>query len=962
MQLPTTTSQPSVQARYKALCEAIDAAFCLIEVLFDGERAVDYRFIETNAQFESQTGLSDVIGRTASELVPDLENFWFETYGKVASSGVPARFEQGSDMLDRWFEVHAFPIGTSSPHVVAVLFTDISTRRQAAIATQESEERLNQALAAGNGIGTWDWDIPNDRVKADERFSRLYGVPAELGHKGAPLERFFGGIHSDDLPATRAAIADAMEAGGDFAAEYRLVQPDGAIRWVAAQGHCRLAGDGTPLRFPGVSFDITERKQAELRQSALLELGDAIRDLTEPDAIAYAASAILGKALQVSRVGYGIIDKTRETITVERDWNAPGITTIAGTLQFREHGSYIEDLKLGRTVAIADVDLDPRTRDNADVLKAISAASFVNMPLVEQDDFVALIYANHATPRVWNDDDLVLMREVAERVRAASERLRAEGARQASDEQFRVFAEAVPNQIWAARPDGYLYWFNQQVYRYGGLTSGALDSEHAWAGQIHPEDRPLAAERWRHALATGDVYAIEFRLRDVSGDYRWFLVRAEPVRADDGTILRWVGTNTDIDDSRRQTAQLAQWNETLEEQVAERTRELMQAEEALRQSQKMEAVGQLTGGIAHDFNNLLTGITGSLELLGIRIAQGRLNDVERYSLAAQGAAKRAAALTHRLLAFSRRQTLDPKPTDVNRLVSGLEDLVRRTVGPEVEVEVVEAVGLWATLVDPNQLENALLNLCINARDAMPEGGRLTIETANRWIDVRTARERDLEPGQYVSLCVSDTGTGMAPDVIAKAFDPFFTTKPLGLGTGLGLSMIYGFARQSGGQVRIYSEVGNGSNICIYLPRHFGAAEDAGVQAELADAPRALDGETVLVVDDEPTVRMLVIEVLEELGYAAIEAADGAAGLKLLQSAARIDLLVTDVGLPGGMNGRQMADAARIGRPDLKILFITGYAENAVVGNGFLDPGMHVMTKPFAMEALAGRIKALITAE
>ncbi len=961
MHRPTTQpdSPNPAQERYDALFEAIDAGVCIIEMVFDGEHAVDYRFVEVNPQFESQTGLVDAVGRTASELVPDLEPFWFDAYGKVALTGESARFDHGSDAMDRWFDVHAFPVGTGTPRLVAVLFTDISAHRRAAIATQESEERLNQALAAGNGIGTWDWDIPNDRVKADERFSRLYGVPADLGRKGAPLERFFGGIHPDDLPATRAAIADALEGGGDFAAEYRLVQPDGAIRWVAAQGHCRLAADGTPLRFPGVSFDITKRKQADLRQSALLDLSDAIRDLTDPDAIAYAASAILGRTLQVSRVGYGIIDKTRETITVERDWNAPGITTLAGTLQFRDHGSYIEDLKAGRTVAIANVDLDPRTRDTADVLKAISAASFVNMPLVEQDDFVALLYANHATPRVWSEDDLVLMREVAERVRTASERLRAEEAKRASDEQFRVFAEAVPNQIWAARPDGYLYWFNQQVYTYNGLEPGALDGTEIWGSMVHPDDLDLAAERWQHALSTGEPYSVEFRLRGANGDYRWFLVRAEPVHGDDGEILRWVGTNTDIDDSRRQTAQLAQWNETLEEQVATRTRELMQVEEALRQSQKMEAVGQLTGGIAHDFNNLLTGITGSLELLGIRIAQGRLNDVERYSLAAQGAAKRAAALTHRLLAFSRRQTLDPKPTDVNRLVSGLEDLVRRTVGPEVEVEVVESVGLWATLVDPNQLENAILNMCINARDAMPEGGRLTIETANRWIDARTARERDLDAGQYVSLCVSDTGTGMTPDVIAKAFDPFFTTKPLGLGTGLGLSMIYGFARQSGGQVRIYSEVGEGTNVCVYLPRHFGAAEEAPPEVELSDAPRAQAGETVVVVDDEPTVRMLVVEVLEELGYAAVEAADGAAGLKLLQSDMRVDLLVTDVGLPGGMNGRQMADAARIGRPDLKILFITGYAENAVVGNGQLDPGMHVMTKPFAMEALAGRIKELI---
>jgi len=387
----------------------------------------------------------------------------------------------------------------------------------------------------------------------------------------------------------------------------------------------------------------------------------------------------------------------------------------------------------------------------------------------------------------------------------------------------------------------------------------------------------------------------------------------------------------------------------------------MRAEEQLRQSQKMEAVGQLTGGLAHDFNNLLTGITGSLELLTARLGQGRFGELERYAGAAQGAAKRAAALTHRLLAFSRRQTLDPRPTDVNRLVAGMEELVRRTMGPSVAVEVVGAAGLWPTLVDPPQLESALLNLCINARDAMPSGGRLTIETANRWLDHRLARWRDLEPGQYISLCVSDTGTGMTPEVVAKAFDPFFTTKPLGQGTGLGLSMIYGFVRQSGGQARIYSEPGRGTMVCLYLPRHLGSVDAAEATPELADAPRADHGQTVLVVDDEPTVRMLVTEVLEELGYGAIEAADGASGLRILQSDARIDLLVTDVGLPGGINGRQMADAGRISRPGLKVLFITGFAENAVVGDGHLEPGMHVMTKPFALEALAGRIRDLITA-
>ena len=408
-------------------------------------------------------------------------------------------------------------------------------------------------------------------------------------------------------------------------------------------------------------------------------------------------------------------------------------------------------------------------------------------------------------------------------------------------------------------------------------------------------------------------------------------------------------------------------NATLEERVTERTRQLhaemeerQNAEAALAQAQKMEAIGQLTGGIAHDFNNLLTGISGSLELLNARITQGRVNELNRYITAAQGAAKRAAALTHRLLAFARRQTLDPKPTNINRLILDMEDLIRRTMGPAIEIEVVGAAGLWTTLIDPNQLESALLNLCINARDAMPNGGRVTIETANKWLDGRTGRERGLTPGQYLSLCVTDTGTGMTPEVIKRAFDPFYTTKPIGQGTGLGLSMVYGFARQSGGQMRIYSEVGQGTTMCLYLPRHRGEAKDSEVSPEPAEAPsRCEAGETVLVVDDEPTVRMLVTEVLEDLGYTTIEAADGPSGLQILNSDVRIDLLLTDVGLPGGMNGRQLADAGRVVRPKLKVLFITGYAENAVVGNGHLEPGMHVMTKPFDIEVLASRIQECI---
>ncbi|HSH77031.1 MAG TPA: PAS domain S-box protein [Herpetosiphonaceae bacterium] len=401
-------------------------------------------------------------------------------------------------------------------------------------------------------------------------------------------------------------------------------------------------------------------------------------------------------------------------------------------------------------------------------------------------------------------------------------------------------------------------------------------------------------------------------------------------------------------------------NETLERRVAERTADLESAHEQLRQAQKMEAVGQLTGGIAHDFNNLLTGVIGSLDMMQRRLAKGETDRIERYATTAMTSANRAAALTHRLLAFSRRQPLDPKPVNANRLITGMEELLRRTIGESVRLEIVTAGGLWQTLCDPHQLESAVLNLAINARDAMPEGGKLTIETCNAHLDeAYAAKSREVRPGQYVCICVTDTGTGMTKETIEKAFEPFFTTKPIGQGTGLGLSMIYGFARQSEGYAKIYSEVDHGTTVKLYLPRYYGEGEDAEeASARLSEDQHAESGEVVLVVEDETAVRDLVVDVLQELGYRAIEASDGPSGLKLLQSDVRVDLLVTDVGLPG-LNGRQLADAARHHRPDLKVLFMTGYAENATLANGFLDPGMQMITKPFAIEALATRIRDII---
>ncbi|MET0962842.1 MAG: PAS domain-containing protein [Noviherbaspirillum sp.] len=669
----------------------------------------------------------------------------------------------------------------------------------------------------------------------------------------------------------------------------------------------------------------------------------------------------------------------------------------------------------------------------------------------------------------WNADGrLVSMGGVVQDV---TERHVAEIQLRNSEEKFRTFAQALPNHLWSALPDGHLDWFNQQVLAYAGIGQEALAGA-GWLSIVHPDDAERASAAWRDALAAEALYEIEFRVRRHDGAYRWFLARALPMRDADGVLTHWLGTNTDMEDQRAAREILMSTNAELaqrvEEQALERERiwnlsqdllvvvgadgyfrnvnpawtrilgfrpeevigkhvddliypadreatiealdraahdtlnqfenrylhkdgsfrwfswsashdsngvvyangrhitaekeaaiALARTEEALRHAQKMDAVGQLTGGIAHDFNNLLQGITGSLELLRLRIATGRHEDVDRFVTGAINSANRAAALTHRLLAFSRRQPLDPKAVKVNPLVASMEDLLRRTLGERIRIELVLAGGLWPTLCDPNQLENAILNLCINARDAMPDGGKLTIETGNAHLDDRYAASvRGLAPGQYASICVTDTGSGMARDVIDRAFEPFFTTKPLGQGTGLGLSMIYGFAQQSEGHVRIYSEVGHGTTVKLYLPRFRGAlpAEDeAPYPGQTHLSP---DRETVLVVEDEVVVRSLIVDVLVELGYRALQAEDGPSGLAILQSRAKVDLLVTDIGLPG-LNGRQLADAGRLLRPGLKVLFMTGYAENAAFANGFLEHGMEMITKPFAMDRLAARLREMV---
>jgi PAS domain S-box-containing protein len=414
----------------------------------------------------------------------------------------------------------------------------------------------------------------------------------------------------------------------------------------------------------------------------------------------------------------------------------------------------------------------------------------------------------------------------------------------------------------------------------------------------------------------------------------------------------------ELEERKRAEEALRQFNLSLEHQIADRTERLRVNEEALRQSQKMEVVGQLTGGVAHDFNNLLQIIMGNLDTARRGMTDTSPRIVRAMDNAANGA-RRAASLTRRLLAFSRRQPLNPKPVDVNALVSGMSDLLHRTLGEDTEVLTVQGAGLWRVEADATELESAILNLALNARDAMPAGGRLTIESANADIDRSyTLLHAEVVPGQYVVISVSDTGTGMTEDAVSRAFEPFFTTKPVGEGTGLGLSQVYGFVKQSGGHVKIYSEVGQGTSVKIYLPR---LKEVIRIETpdEVVSAPEAAEEETILVLEDDDDVRAYSVEILRELGYRVIEAHDGPSALRLLERQFRLDLLFTDVVLPGGMTGAQVAAKAREAMPDLKVLFTTGYARNAIVHHGRLDPGVQLITKPFSMSDLATRVRDVL---
>lgn len=845
----------------------------------------------------------------------------------------------------KWWDVQVTPIfdEAGQPRRILSVSRDITQAKlnELALAEKEANYRaLYNAIAIGFCIVEVrcnDQGAPEDYcfLKVNKAFGEITGLTDITGH-------WMGDLVPDQESPWAKQYAEMWATGKAVHFEHMV----GSLNNRHFDVYAYPMGPQAPNQVAVLFTDISTRKQRDAQRAALIELSTRQHDFDRAADIAYLAAEITGRTLGVSRVGYGVIQPGGQTLIIERDWTAPGVASGAGLHFLSSYGDALIGLGEGKGIVVNEIAADPRTRRGAAAFAEAAVAALVNIPLFDEDRLEAVLFVNDDRPRDWSEEELDFISRVARLTQTTIGRRR-------SKRQLQQFATSLEAQVTERTRDRDRLWrLSGDLMLVADSKGGIVRSNPAWTeilgwlpedligmnlfDLIHPDDlahtEQGASDINHHSVR---LTHFENRYRCKNGDYRWISWAAQ---AGDGFII---GVGRNITDEKEQALALAT------------------AEDALRQSQKMEAVGQLTGGIAHDFNNLLAAITGALDLLKLRLGQGRLKDLDRYISAALGATSKGAALTHRLLAFSRRQALEPRSTDVNALIADMTDMISRTVGPQIEVVVIAEPDLWNARIDPPQLENALLNLCINARDAMPNGGRITIQTANHHFADPVGNNLDLAPGDYLSLCVIDTGSGIQPEHLARIFDPFFTTKAIGEGTGLGLSMIYGFAKQSGGLVKVESTSNEGTILCLYMPRcnEYDLASDCISEAPSEEMKGC--GEVVLIVEDEPVLRMLATEMLGDMGYTTLQASESSGGLEILASDVRIDLLITDVGLPGRMNGRQMAAIARETRPELKVLLITGYADSAFQNEGQLREDMEVLAKPFSVDAFAARIDKLL---
>jgi PAS domain S-box-containing protein len=861
-----------------------------------------------------------------------------------------------------------------------------------------SNEQLRVA-EAGSGIGAFEIDLTSDRWVTTPQVAVLFGFTPTTSSQS--LTEWEPVIFPDDLLKLRAAINTASpDKAGNI--EIRVRHADDSIHWLAVKGEFVQAGSGHAPRLRGICYDITERKTLDARLLALTEMLEArvaevhaearILEIINRTGIALAAELDLdrlvhtatnaGVEITTARFGAFFYNATGgegdgEAYTLGAFCAVPSEAFASFPIP---HDTAIFQAVFSGSGPVRSNDIltDPRYHQDGPHHRIPAdhppVRSYLAVPVISRSgDILGGMFFGHPEPGVFSERAERILAGIAAQTAVAvdnarlyqksqqeiAERTRTERALQAlndtleqrvneraqqlqasfdqlheSERRFRLLVEAVTDYaIFMLDPDGYVVNWNPGAERLKGYTDAEIVGQH-FSSFYPEEDRQSGVPEMvlNTAASKGKFEAEGWRVRK-GGSRFWASVVVHAILDRQGQLLGFSKVTHDLTEKRA-------------------------AEEKLRQAQKMEAIGQLTGGIAHDFNNLLTVISGNMETLQRRLSQGGEDRLLRFVNSALLASSRAAVLTHHLLAFARRQPLDPKLVSANTLLTGVSEMLRRTLGETISIETVLAGGVWTTFVDANQLENSLLNLAVNARDAMPGGGKLTIEAANVYLDEAYAATADVAPGQYVGLFVSDTGIGMPADVASRAFDPFFTTKDVGQGTGLGLSQVYGFVKQSDGHVRIYSEVGAGTTVKIYLPRHISADSAGDERSADLPVPRG-HGETILVVEDEPGVRRLATDMLLELGYGVLDASDGTTALRIIDAHREIELLFTDIGLPGGMNGRQLADEVLRRRPGLKVLFTSGYARNAIVHHGRLDPGVQLIVKPFTFAGLAAKMRHVL---